>query len=307
MAMGLDASVMDAGPMDARILTDALAWDAARDTRGIDARAEVGDSALRSDTLADSRSDTGSSPGCVPGSITYTAVGIASFEVPPGCLRLTIKAWGGGGGGAGPGTSAGAGGGGFASATIDVLDGEILTILVGDGGGSGSGCTSAVGGGGVGNGCGGGRSAVGFEGIGLEFLTAGGGGGAGSANASSLGGGGGGNRGQDAPGDPGIAGEGGSAGAPGGGPCSPGGAFVGGNGCGASGGGGGGGWFGGGGAQGGFGGGGGSGNLAPEGVLIAAIGSTPPSQTDPDYRSGTGVGGVNFAGGFAGLVVLRWF
>ena len=46
---------------------------------------------------------------CIPSTVTYTTNGV--FTIPKGCLKLTIKAWGGGGGG-GASNNAGTGGGG---------------------------------------------------------------------------------------------------------------------------------------------------------------------------------------------------
>ena len=255
-----------------------------------------------------------------------------TFKVPPGVTKLVFKLWGaGGGGGCDLGNSAGTpgsgGAGGFASGTLDVVAGEVLTIVVGTGGG---GALGAAGGGG-------GYTAVARNDGGTMLLVAGGGGGGGGVGSGSIldganGGAGGGDAGANGssaasgqgatvttnglPGarnpqvySPGLGGNpllGGDgwrdlnvgvtgAGKPGGG---GGGTSFGGA---LGGGGGGGGWRGGGGGAGGdantyaaAAGGGGSGYVAPIVLgpsVLPGVAKVPPMTTDKAYGVGVGVGG----------------
>ena len=277
-----------------------------------------------------------SSGGSATQTFTYTGAE-QGLRVPSDVTSINVKVWGAGGGGGG-GWSQGypGGGGGFTSATVAVVPGEILTVLVGQGGSNGSfyGPGSDYGGGGGSapnttdpgyGGSGGGRSAI-RRGT-TELVDAGGGGGGGSRNttAGSEGGGAGG----------GAVGQAGFqvAGTPanGGGPLSGGAGAVCAT-CGASGtagvaltgghpgqqsygGGGGGGWFGGGGGgyEGGIvmgGGGGGSGYASGLGVtnpnLVTGSANIPAQQTDASYVSGVGAGGVPASAGGNGEVVIQY-
>lgn len=81
-----------------------------------------------------------------PGSIVYSTPGSYNFTVPYGIYALTTFAIGGGGGGGGGGTAmnlsflsgGGGGAGGYLSASIPVLPGQTVSIVVGSGGSGGS-------------------------------------------------------------------------------------------------------------------------------------------------------------------------
>jgi hypothetical protein len=119
---------------------------------------------------------------CVPGARNYFYTGSAqTFEMPSGCDRAVVEAWGAGGG-AGNNAPLVGGGGGFASALINNISGQTFEVIVG-GGGHGAPTGSYYLGAG-----GGGRSAIKISGI--EKLIAGGGGGSGGANSSGAPGGG---------------------------------------------------------------------------------------------------------------------
>lgn len=267
--------------------------------------------------------------------VYYTGT-TASFIVPEGVTRLSVKMWGAGGGnGAWPSNNT-AGAGGFTSGIIQVTPGEQLFIIVG---GGGQGTTGSSGDGGLG-GWGGG-------GFGTKGDASGGGGGgytgifSGAIHQQTAimiaGGGGGGTGWRPGGGGGGISGgtvDNGTGGTQtaGGGPRA-GGALYGGNGTGQrtvstsnDDGGGGGGYFGGGGGSGdGRGGGGGSGFVHPTRVLngttiagengnTSNIRANPPMTLDIDYLSSapanTGKGG-NIVGGNGtdgghGWVVLEW-
>lgn len=71
-------------------------------------------------------------------SVTYSAAGTYSFEVPACANYICIEAWGGGGGGGGSPTGGtnggGGGGGGYGQECFDVVPGTIYTVTVGGGG-----------------------------------------------------------------------------------------------------------------------------------------------------------------------------
>lgn len=77
---------------------------------------------------------------------TYSVPGAATFSVPPGINKVTVKAWGGGGGGGGAdsnGTENRAGGGGGGGAfvlnnNVTVTPGANITVTVGAGGTAGT-------------------------------------------------------------------------------------------------------------------------------------------------------------------------
>ena len=112
---------------------------------------------------------------------TFTYTGLnQTFTVPPITTSLTVYIWGAGGGGGGGASTGGAGA--YVQGTLTVTPGSSLTIIVGQGGlynntavmygGGGAGPTL-----GTSNGaCGGGRSAIQYNGT--ELVDAGGGGGA---------------------------------------------------------------------------------------------------------------------------------
>jgi hypothetical protein len=267
---------------------------------------------------------------------SYTGVD-QSFTVPSGVTSLRVKLWGAGGGG-GYYNAAGFGGGGaYSELTLGVTPGQVYTLVVGQGGYRGwysssmTGNGRTYGGGGSGgamfSGAGGGRSALRLGTT--ELATAGGGGGAGtSANGINGNGGAAGLNGQDGvngvdpDGSFGTGGRGGTQTAGGaagiggcGGGVSPGSQFMGGDGyiewgCG-NGGGGGGGYYGGGGGGGdmsgsnGAGGGGGS-SYAFSGIILNASGRAAANQTDADYASGTGMGGLGNTNGGHGRIVIRY-
>ena len=110
----------------------------------------------------------------------FTSTGSSqSFTVPTGVTSISVKAWGAGGGGGGQAGSSG-GGGAYASSTLTVTPGEVLSIIVGGGGSGGSGCNTNTGGGAGGSGGNG------------NFGAGGNGGNAGNSGCSAGGGGGGG-------------------------------------------------------------------------------------------------------------------
>lgn len=76
-----------------------------------------------------------------PGTKTYSSAGSYSFTVPPSCVTLTVRAWGGGGGGGGDGSGSGTGGTGGNT----VVNGTIIANG-GTGGQSGSTGTNGIGG-----------------------------------------------------------------------------------------------------------------------------------------------------------------
>ena len=264
-----------------------------------------------------------------------------SWTVPPGVSSIVVKMWGAGGGYGESwlGSSSNGGGGGFSTATVSVTAGETLTVIVGSGGHYAFAPTGAPeygGGGGAPDrsydpkysASGGGRSAL-RRGP-TELVTAGGGGGGGAGGGTNLnaGGAGGGPSGQaglqnsgcaSTPGTQSSGGNGGCTSRPNesiGGTGDPGGQFYGGwPNLGTYGGGGGGGWFGGGG--GGIydpsmgGGSGGSGYVGGKGVTVATttngVGTAPATNSDVDYATGIGLGGVAAATtGGNGLVVVYY-
>lgn len=278
----------------------------------------------------------GANPDVGPTQVfTYTG-GDQTFLVPAGVTSVSIKMWGAGG----AGTSVAGGAGGYASGTLPVSPGDVLTVVVGGGGltsgaggyggGGAGGYTSTYGGGG------GGRSAIQLA-NGTEVLTAGGGGGSSSQVGASGGNGGGftGGIGTYPSGCP-TMGAGGTQTAGGAGGVGCAGDFIGGAGAqfqgGSSnggsggaywGGGGGGGWYGGGAGAGNnsggdaTGGGGGSGHYDVSITSGTTLGSPspnpitygsvqPPNVGDADYLAGAGVGGEEWANGGPGLIVLRW-
>lgn len=222
-----------------------------------------------------------------------------TFTVPAGVNSINIKTWGAGGGG----SQAPGGAGGYASGTLPVTQGDVLTIITGQGGGTG--LERSYGGGGAGgtstgprgsNGAG--RSAVRKNGT--EVITAGGGGSSGSRNLPQYSDGGSGgcttgvnafNSGDYAPGS--VPAQGGTQGAGGAGGVNPyNGAFNGGPGSAFQGGDGGFGTTLGSGAGGGggyFGGGGGAGELA----------TAAPLATDA-----AGAGGSSYIGGVTSGLTL---
>lgn len=124
--------------------------------------------------------------------ITYAGVDQA-FTIPASITRVQVKAWGAGGGGGDRGGAFqfGTGGGGaYASGTLTVVPGDVLTVVVGQAGLPRSTAPTYGGGGGGGanlgdfrvGASGGGRSAIRLAGA--DVLTAAGGGG--SAAASTI-------------------------------------------------------------------------------------------------------------------------
>lgn len=294
----------------------------------------------------------GTSPGSNPSfgpvqTLFYTGTN-QTFTVPAGVTSIDVKLWGAGGGGtaqlhsSGNPGGQGGGAGGFASGTISVIPGEVLTVIVGGGGaasgeggfgGGGNGgkdSTSAFGAGG------GGRTAI-RRSTGVEILTAGGGGGSSIHGTGCSGGNGGGSTAgvgsncqsgtSQTSGGGGTQSTGGAAGNSYGFTGSAGTQYTGGaggyNGT-VYGAGGGGGWYGGGGGPPtsppghSCSGGGGSGYVGGAGVTAgvnlgsasptACGGSTnlPPMTGDADYLTGTATGGALTANGGHGLAVIRW-
>jgi hypothetical protein len=264
--------------------------------------------------------------GAVSPAIFANITSGSNFSVPAGVSSITVKAWGAGGGLTGAAINTpgkGSGGGGFATATVAVTPGEVLTVRVGQGG-SIDATTSTNGGGASGypntGGGGGGYSGI-FRGS-TPLIIAGAGGGA--AAGGGLGGVGGGTTGGN--GDPdgaavGCSGTGGtqSAGGTGG---ATGSSLTGANGqAGVNGGGGGGGgyWGGGGGCLYGNGGGGGGGGSSYVGCAGCTSTTTTSgsniqaaNQGDANYAAGVGMGrtggygqAVNLRGG-DGRVVILW-
>jgi len=146
---------------------------------------------------------------------TFNCTGAAQTFVVPGCVTsITVEAWGGGGGGGGIDSYAGSNGGGgaYATSTIAVTPGQVLTVIVGCGGTQGGACAGSgpggpggfglgnggVGGNSGGSGCsgpgGGGGGGTGLQNGGTILLVAGGGGGGGGGgnNGGGTAGGGGG-------------------------------------------------------------------------------------------------------------------
>ena len=123
---------------------------------------------------------------------TYTYTGSdQTYTVPAGVTSINVKMWGGGGGGGAPGSwtyGYPGGGGGYISATMTVVPGQNLTVMVGAGGTNGSVTNTSANYGGGGRSCGGsdciyggqggGRSAIRIAGT--DYITAGGGGGGGT-------------------------------------------------------------------------------------------------------------------------------
>lgn len=109
-------------------------------------------------------------------SVVFNSPGTTTWTVPANVYNISVEAWGAGGGGS-KGYSnlkgTGGGGGAYASGTLAVTPGSVVTITVGNGG---SGATVA------GNGSDGGASTVTFA---SNTLTAGGGGGGRSDNVPS--------------------------------------------------------------------------------------------------------------------------
>lgn len=256
----------------------------------------------------------------------------ASYVVPAGVRHSQPKLWGGGGGGS---PNAAGGGGGFASGMLDVMPGEVMTVVVAGGGFAGQpGATRIVNQGtpneatqrqGDGGGSGGGRSEV-IQG-GVRRLIAAGGGGAGGLAAGGAGGGATGQAGtgsnaggggtQTAGGTgPGSAANGSSlTGGAGGDPGGRGGGLNGGGTGGlgqfgpnngppgaAGGGGGGAGRFGGGG--GGLGGGGGGGGSSQGDTVTSGNLQNAANTGDPHYSSSAGRGGSGGQNGSPGRVVM---
>jgi len=137
-----------------------------------------------------------------PGTSEWTHPGTFAVEVPAGCTKARLQAWGAGGGGGGAVghdlglVQGGAGGGGaWAARDLDVSPGETLTVIVGQGG-AGHGCGEPPAGGVPGGGRGGrGSHTDGAGGGGLSeillgadplVLAAGGGGGGGHGWGSGL-------------------------------------------------------------------------------------------------------------------------
>jgi hypothetical protein len=266
----------------------------------------------------------GNTSTCAPGSTTLVATGAdQSFTVPNGCSVIRVKLWGAGGGGGALTTGTG-GGGGFATADLDVIPNEALTIIVGagghstqvapvgayGGGGRGDGNLSGYGGGG------GGRSAV-RRGT-IELITAGGGGGAQWADPGGAGGGLVGIAGSTpnyyltdtAKGGGGTETAGGAAGC-GAQSCSTAGSqYTGGGNGNVYTAGGGGGWYGGGGggsvSSSHDGGGGGSSKVPVGGITTSGSGRTPGNNTDTNYPSGVGLGGLTANPGAGGAVFIQW-
>ncbi|MBI3500623.1 MAG: PKD domain-containing protein [Bacteroidetes bacterium] len=257
---------------------------------------------------------------CTGGTQTYT--------VPAGVCQIQIKAWGGGGGGGGVDSYVGGtgGGGSYATVTINVAPGDVLTIYAGCLGIGGIGCTTNPGGGG-----------------GWGYGNGGNGGAAGPVPCSGPGGGGGGSSGVRLNGVPVIVAAGGAGG--GGGGCNSAGGAGGAGGingsstaCGAGGGtasssgspngntgtshtadGGGGGGGGGGYVNGGNGGGvppvgpscgigdcgaAGGGGGDSFGTITLGSGATPGNSADPDLCAGCAQGGGSQANGTSGFVKL---
>lgn len=239
-----------------------------------------------------------------PCGASFTTAGTSSFEVPEGCTRLGVVAWGAGGGGApsGSGLRPGAAGG-LATATLAVTPGDVLTIVVGapgaDGralGGNGFGGPGGEPGGGAGSDAGqhGGGGGGGYTGVFSDtpsqasaLVIAGAGGGCGGAGRND--GAGGGYTGAAVVGSTGAPGTQ-TAGGIGTSGAGSGGALTGGAGARDSdgGGGGGAGWFGGAGSHGAssnaWGGGGGSGYVTPSAIsftLVTGLAGVPPSDADP--------------------------
>ena len=271
--------------------------------------------------------------GCVVTKTAFTYTGSnQSYVVPLGCSTLTIKLWGAGGGG-----SAGAGGGAaYVTATIPVVGGETLTLVVGQGGvgynsfATAAGAPATYGGGGAGGAAnayatyipgssGGGRSAVLRSAE--ELLTAGGGGAGGTYSGNPVIGGPGG--GLASASTPYCAGANGSAstglsGGAGGNTCYGSAGGAGSAGTGGAGGAHAGAYYGGGGGGGGYYGGGGGGAIgAGAGGLSFAIGaatsvtktkgstSTVANAGDGDYSAGIGAGGAaNTSGGNGRIVIM---
>lgn len=117
----------------------------------------------------------------------YNVPGTSSFVVPTGVTSIVIKTWGAGGGGGGSSAdrAGGAGGGGgYATGTVTVTAGEVLTIYVGGGGTGGRYTAPDVGGDGGG---GGGYSGVFRSSTPLMIGAGGGGGGGGNGDTGSSG------------------------------------------------------------------------------------------------------------------------
>jgi hypothetical protein len=226
----------------------------------------------------------------------FSPTSSTSIVVPAGCTQATVKLWGAGG--AHDGFGSNGGGGGYTAGMLDVVQGETLTIIVGQGGNWFSGAATIGGGGsalGAGDyaGPGGGRSAI--RRTGVELVTAGGGGGASTGNYGGAGGGLVGQRGGGPGSYGGTQSAGGCAFPAGTGPCGT--AFQGAGVPAACGGGGG--YYGGGGGD--FNGcGGGSGYVG------GAVGATTTAGSGrfPPNTPGTGLGGS--ATGGNGLVVISY-
>lgn len=273
------------------------------------------------------------------------ATSTQAWIVPDNVYEINVKAWGAGGGGGSTNSSVGGvgGGGGFIEGTIAVTPGETLTLKVGGGGkaglvGGGSGLGGLNGGGVGGAGCtsycaggGGGYSGI-FRGSNPLFVAAGGGGGGlGYSAVGGYGGAGGGSVGASG-------GLGAATGAAGGGSQSTGGVagtgyangntgsyLTGANGVRYSGtaygtGGGGGGYYGGGSGAAGTGavnagGGGGSSFATSTATATSTVSGSSRdagNNTDGDYMSGVGTGGVGHVSqvpatsGGDGLVIITY-
>jgi hypothetical protein len=128
----------------------------------------------------------GGACGVATPTVIDNTAGVSSYTVPAGITSITVKAWGGGGGG-GTGTTGGAGGGGgYATSTISVTPGEVLSVSVGGAGGGGARNTSGRGGGG------GGESGIRRSDNSVAIIASGGGGGGGAKSTSGQNGGAGG-------------------------------------------------------------------------------------------------------------------
>ena len=114
--------------------------------------------------------------------LTFSYTGsLQTFTVPTGITQLSVVLNGAGGQ---PGSYGTGGAGGFVSGTLNVIAGQVLTVIVGGSSGYGGGGTGAAGGGN-----GGGRSAIQLV-SGTDTVTAGGGGGAGYQGSTGGSGGG---------------------------------------------------------------------------------------------------------------------